>query len=296
MHAISIIKLNAPLAKSSVEFFSQIACLLPNDTAFHDPGSNLGQIFAFVSLHPKEFGPVTEFNKKIKLKPSTNCFALLSKPTNKFVKHDPQNYASADLYQLPYRLAMDFMMGIKMEFKYDQLFSSLLHRQHRKHPKYIGDINNDSFSVESAIEKESTECGRSVFVGSADEIGEEVTYLKRHYPRVNFYKGKDDLMSRLRGWVFQNEGTSPLPRVFTTYLESGCYSKLMEHSILRSFLRRRKWTRNAEENNQHQRVFSVDMYGNIQTIFYIFGFLLAVTFFVWVSEFIYFNRFNVVRI
>ncbi|OXA43300.1 hypothetical protein Fcan01_22140, partial [Folsomia candida] len=81
--------------------------------------------------------------------------------------------------------------------------------------------------VQELIEEELIECGKSVYVDYSKEVVANRSYLKRRYPNINFYLGKEKFFEKSYGLIFEiNVAKSKVPTYFKMFFESGIYIML----------------------------------------------------------------------
>jgi len=60
----------------------------------------------------------------------------------------------------------------------------------------------DTLTITSAIESEITQCKRTVFADTTEEVNREFEYLSKYYPDIEFFKSKETLLRTERIWFF----------------------------------------------------------------------------------------------
>ncbi|OXA48274.1 hypothetical protein Fcan01_17192 [Folsomia candida] len=72
---------------------------------------------------------------------------------------------------------------------------SLLDPRHNHYPRgfMYSSPNQTILQLQHSVEEELLECGKSVFLGKSGPIQTELDFLRMHYPKRKFYKGKEIL-------------------------------------------------------------------------------------------------------
>ncbi|OXA55075.1 hypothetical protein Fcan01_11348 [Folsomia candida] len=87
--------------------------------------------------------------------------------------------------------------------------------------------------LDTMVESDVTNCGRTVLIAKSNMINAEYDYMSRAHPDIIFYKGKQILESNQEGWVFTRAGSSKVPRYYRFLLEAGVYAKLEDEITAR---------------------------------------------------------------
>ncbi len=169
----------------------------------------------------------------------------------------------------------------KTKFKYSfwktwKLLLDIYQKEIYAIPKPIEGIYLRYWDV--AVEREITNCSnKAIFVDDEHKIDTDFEYLSRHYNYERFFKGNQSLFSDFVTWQFDNPRGSKLPYIFGKILESGIYHQIewfynrQKYSGIRL-----NYTRSKVQTN-YEPVRPLDLYSNINTIFYLFLVGIAVS-------------------
>jgi hypothetical protein len=165
-------------------------------------------------------------------------------------------------------------------------FFSPRNRHSPRDPEFL---NNEKQLMElysaAAIEKELVACNRSIFMGDSRELKYELSYLIANHPTKGFYMPEETFENGGSNpvlWGFINVGRSKVVRYFKLLIESGIREGITGIRMHKHYLMRRNGTKLILERMQSES--SVGMFGSIQTIFFIFLFLLAISSLVFTIE------------
>jgi hypothetical protein len=141
--------------------------------------------------------------------------------------------------------------------------------------------------ISKYIEQELVECGRSVYVDRMEKITSYATYLKSHYPLIDFYTGRKTIFGNFVFLWFDCFSSSRVPNGFKRFVEMGMYQKLSEFSGMKQLRMNKNGTteigmRNRErfEAMGYDRVTPLNLKGSLQTLFIIFGICIGISVFV----------------
>jgi len=125
------------------------------------------------------------------------------------------------------------------------------------------------FVKEAAIEDELTECGKSVYISTAESVKDELNYLRANYPTLSFYTPNYSIFPMITGWTFPpiQMVLSKLPkRIQAYYAETGIYQHLNRQTRMASLINRRKYTSII---NKAKKVSAIKLSKPLQTVFII---------------------------
>jgi hypothetical protein len=141
------------------------------------------------------------------------------------------------------------------------------------------------FYMAAAVEKELVACNRSIFMGDANELKYELSYLTTNYPAKGFYMPDDTFENGGSSpvlWEFMRAGMSKVPLYFKLLIESGIHEGITGIRMHKHYLMRRNGTKLIQVAMSSE--FNVGMSGSIQTIFFILVFILTIAAFTFTIE------------
>lgn len=135
-------------------------------------------------------------------------------------------------------------------------------------PDYEG-VYYDNYLV--AVEREITNCSRkAIYVDDENKINTDLDYLSRHYQDKTFFKGNESLFREFLTWQFDNPRGSPLTKLYRQFLENGIYFQLEWFYNRQEYSGERLLYTRSNANSKFNYVKALDIYSNIQTIFYVY--------------------------
>lgn len=128
---------------------------------------------------------------------------------------------------------------------------------------------SDNYLV--ALERQITNCTEKLlYVDDEKKIDREMDYLSRHYHYATFFKGNQSLFTDFVTWQFDNPRGSKLITIFRKFLENGIYHQLEWFYNRQDFSGLRLQFTRSNVNSKFEPVKGLDIYSNIQTIFYVY--------------------------
>ncbi|OXA48280.1 hypothetical protein Fcan01_17194 [Folsomia candida] len=254
-------ELNAPLPNWHPQSFSELICRpIPEiDSYMQDPTSNITKWLISNNLdtyvdywietwlgfakHPNYSGA--------KSQKTDECFNLLSPLRGSVIP------GGTELYEMHYVLSTlynDMLVEYAFVAKQWKIIfgemkrltarilqlTPLLNPRHSLQPTDIGRENISKHNIRYAIEREVSNCGKTVFIANTNILDAEVDYLRKRYYTTKFYKGEDSILDITLGWIFDRPGNSKIPRYLKALLENGIHSRLVKEQHGREYRERRK--------------------------------------------------------
>ncbi|OXA39324.1 hypothetical protein Fcan01_25918 [Folsomia candida] len=290
---VSITKLSSPLAKYAVSEFADLTKPLCRKDEDQECTQKLFNplIFAYYVHNLPRF-------------PENRSITMLN-PANVSLHHAVRHREfdqSTDFVILPYYpLASAYVENIEensffgklskhMEFlfdkmqiefrnlsKFDKTVANLVNPLHLTHPLLPV---SPGFEVEHDydIEKLIVQCGRTVFVQRREIIEKEITYFRRNYDSIHFFKGSETIFSGVLGWGFKTRGEMG-QKIVTIFkrgvFESGIFAELEDRRNFAASKARKNITRIVKKliGYRNKMEGGMSMEGTIHTVFVIAGVL-----------------------
>ncbi|OXA54858.1 hypothetical protein Fcan01_11575 [Folsomia candida] len=254
-------ELNAPLPHWHPQSFSELICRpIPEiDSYMQDPTSNITKWLISNNLdtyadywietwlgfakHPNYSGA--------KSQKSDECFNLLSPVISSVIPGGTEVYEMHYVLSTRYKDMVLEYASVAKQWKiiFGEMkrltarilqLTPLLNPRHSLQPNDIGSENIIKHNLPYAIEKEVSNCGKTVFIANTNILDAEVDYLRKRYYRTQFYKGEDSILDITLGWIFDRPGNSKIPRYLKALLENGIHSRLVKEQHGREHRQRRK--------------------------------------------------------
>jgi hypothetical protein len=228
---------------------------------------------------------------------SQEYFALLQKPANDCGGKDLSITTQKILLRHPWMYAefqkLESELFSDHQFNFNKLYKkrafSFFAPRNRHFPRDPEFQNKDEqtikFYLPAAIEKELVACNRSIFMGEANELKYELSYLITNYPAKGFYMPDDSFENGGSSpflWEFTKVGMSKAPVYFKLLIETGIREGITGIRMHKHYLMRRNGTKLIQEAISSES--NVGMAGSIQTIFFILVFLLTIAAFIFTIE------------
>jgi len=132
---------------------------------------------------------------------------------------------------------------------------------------------SEKLLLSSAIENEITQCKRTVYADTTEEVDREFAYLSKHYPSIEFFKSKEHFLRMQRYWQFP-DATIDTKLYYQVHqmIAAGIYAHL-ENIFLSSGLSPRvNYTlqNQPEKNTGRNDPQAVSLQDRIQSCFYMY--------------------------
>ncbi|OXA46896.1 hypothetical protein Fcan01_18162 [Folsomia candida] len=188
------------------------------------------------------------------------CFKLLSFPKIHLsgVAHLPEF-----LQHLYDNVHNNILLGFKNMTALDMQRINFFDPRHIHHLRSLqhSHPNQTFLEVQSHLEKELIQCGKTVFIADSDNIDAELDFLRKYYPAKRFYKGKEIFDHIDFHWEVIQYGASKVPSYLRALLESGIYRRLRIEEINQKYLGRKPLERGLQSS------LPVQLDGAISTLF-----------------------------
>lgn len=137
---------------------------------------------------------------------------------------------------------------------------SLLHPQHNH-----VDIRRQ-FWIKNVSSEETQSCSKRMVIDLSEMVAAEYEFLRRRFPRREFFLGKENLTPILKVWGFLHTKGLGLDAHFRNLYATGIISKSQENGRTELL---RKWYMNMTERTRIDEGSQMNLDGSIQTVFYL---------------------------
>ncbi|XP_035713748.1 uncharacterized protein LOC118438096 isoform X2 [Folsomia candida] len=132
--------------------------------------------------------------------------------------------------------------------------------------------------TQSFMEEDLVQCGRMVHVEATNKLETEMSYLRRNYHWLDFFKSEESITSRGAGWHFLNTGKSNFSNWLDWFFESGCYNFLRWRVQVQDYKVRNEFTKEIAKGHKVPDVVKpLGFSTGITTLFHIWGIMVGAT-------------------
>lgn len=277
-------ELNAPLQGRHPITFNDLVCSKikrSNQNLDHvlSIGGNLSDLY--ISLHKAYHNKIFHFLIKEQTNismfdpiESSNCFQLLSKLVPESISPQLIPQFLDLLYNIHFYLldpSAAFRKTLSEHFV-SPVFALMFNLFNPVHPHIPTSVNYSEGTytmgnIQSQVEKEISSCRRAVFAGTSESVHSELSFVRKNYHWIHFYKGKP-IYALPFGLVFSYEGISRVPTYFKFMLESGIYGRLEMEQWSNEYVGRKAI---VQRNSYQDGEMPVRITGSLLTAFILFG-------------------------
>lgn len=179
-----------------------------------------------------------------------------------------------------YSTLLRFFFKIEKNFtNLDKFLLSLVNPKFRWFPKSLMETwksgaKGYTTHLKSAIEEELVECGKSVFVASESEIRRYHLHLRKEYPFIFTYIGRNPILREFEALRFHCPKDSKVLKYFKYFFETGTYNYYSE-----LYIRNKTWHEKSRISKQikekkfkdksWERVKALGLESSVNTLFLI---------------------------
>jgi len=202
-----------------------------------------------------------------------NCFDLLSTPvrlSNTTLISDPKKYFLISTSITRLMLSTSFV--IRRKHRYTPKLDKL--QETEQFAKKLN-INYGGFVIESLIEEQLTQCGKTVFVGERPLILRELEYLNVNY-KTKMYVVNEPYFVARTGIAYDKALEPKFQTYIKAVVQSGIYTRMLHTYNNYRYYIRKFYTSQKSNAKNLESVDKVRISGSIQTLFYLSLILLIV--------------------